>query len=186
MIIAVSPVDLQSRPGKQPLKVFVPEEPDTFSKEIRTSPVLKVNSFNDASSFYLFIDLEADAVDVLRFCACQVVDDVLRVKKVEYEDASRFKAFCDIAERFQVVLLRVEITKAGKKVKDIIKVVDPKQMPHVMRIKRKSRVFEPAGVLDAARREVYSGNLKSLVGQVAGVPSFSAGEVEHAGFRRRL
>ena len=81
---------------------------------------------------------------------------------------------------------RPEITKAGEKVKCIIKIIAPRRKPHIMQIEMKISFFKLLSVINTIGRNVNSSNIKPKRGKRFTVAPLAAGHVQHHAAGSRL
>jgi hypothetical protein len=82
-----------------------------------------------------------------------------------------------------VVFFRFEIAEAGKKIENVIEIVDPVRQSHVVLKERKSFIFKLLRKGDALGGDVQPCDVKAFFRQVTGVTPLAAGEVEHCSTR---
>jgi len=72
-----------------------------------------------------------------------------------------FNAFGNGEDRIIMLPPGFEITKTGKEIKSILKVVTPKRQTHIMHKKIEMIVFKLFGIVNTVGRDINTGNSKS-------------------------
>src|SRR6478736_5686385 len=103
----------------------------------------------------------------------------MHIQVVDHKKTIMLQALCNGADGIIMFATCSEITKTGKEVKSVIKIIDPERQSHIVLKKMEIFIFIFFCFFNRSRRKIYPGNIKTHIGKRLTMPPFSAGYIHH-------
>src|SRR5687767_12480620 len=126
------------------------------------------------------------SVDFFFFMVHQVLFCIMYIQVIYNKYPIPFQTCADCSHSIIMFSSGLEITKAGKKIKSIIKIINPERQAHVMLVKFKIFLFISPGINNTRRGNINTGNKKSFLSKNPAVASTTTGDIQDKAFRPGL